>query len=266
MTTTTHAFVVPAYGHSPHLRDCLASLSAQEKRSSIVLCTSTPFEGLEALCEEFGARLVSHGPNRGIAHDWNVALGEAGTDWVTLAHQDDIYLPDFVQRTTALVERHPDAILAFTDYEEMDGNGVRSRSMPLRIKRWLVEGGMWAREQAAGRWSKTNLLRFGCSIACPTVTLRRETIPEGVRFDGRYRVNLDWDFWLRLAREVPGSFVCDRGILMRHRIHESSETTAGIVDGVRAREDLELFNRLWPGPVARLLAHAYGMSYSYNRS
>lgn len=266
MTDTTHAFVVPAYGHSPHLRDCLASLAGQEKQSPVVLCTSTPFEGLDALCEEFGVRVVRHGPNKGIAHDWNVSLTQAQTDWVTVAHQDDVYLPGFVERTMALVERHRDAVLAFTDYEEMDSNGVRARTLPLRIKRWLVECGMWGREHVPSRWSKTNLLRFGCSIACPTVSLRRAAIPEGIRFDERYRVNLDWDFWLRLAQEVPGGFVCDRAILMRHRIHESSETTAGIVDGVRAREDLELFSRLWPGPVARLLAHAYGMSYSYNRS
>ena len=261
-----HAFVVPTYGKSPYLEACLDSLVSQTQPSRVVIITSTPFNEIERVADRYGASLYVHGPNRGIAHDWNVALTQAQTDWVTVAHQDDVYLPSFVERTMALAGRHQDAILAFADYEEMDSNGVRPRTLPLRIKRWLVEYAMWGREHVPGRWSKTNLLRFGCSIGCPTVSLRLAAIPEGIRFDERYRVNLDWDFWLRLAQEVPGGFVCDRAILMRHRIHQSSETTAGIVDGVRTREDLELFNRLWPGPVARLLAHAYGMSYSYNRS
>lgn len=266
MTSPSHAFVVPAYRHSPHLRECLASLVAQERRSPVVVCTSTPFEGLDELCGEFDAQVVRHEPNRGIAHDWNIALSNAGAEWVTLAHQDDVYLPEFAGRTMALVDRHPGAILAFSDYEEMGSEGVRPRTLALRIKRCLVEAGMWGREHVADRWSKTNLLRLGCSIACPAVTLRRTAIPETLRFDERYRVNLDWDFWLRMATEVRGGFVCERRVLMRHRIHESSETTAGIVDGVRAREDYELFSRMWPAPVARLLARAYGVSYYYNQS
>lgn len=266
MNTISHCVVVPAYGQSPYLRDCLASLAAQTRPSPVLVCTSTPFDGMDALCDQFGARVMRHSPNRGIAHDWNVALAQARGEWVTIAHQDDVYLPRFVERTVALVERHPGAILAFTDYEEMDNDGVRPRALPLRVKRWLIECGMWGREHAPSRWSKTNLLRFGCAIGCPTVSLRRTAVPEGIKFEERYRVNLDWDFWLKLAQETPGSFVSDRSVLMRHRIHDRSETTAGILDGVRAREDQELFSRMWPGPVAKMLARAYGTSYSYNRS
>ena len=73
----SHTFVIPAYGHSVHLRDCLASLRAQTRPSRIVIATSTPFDGLEALAAEFSAELVTHGPNAGIGHDWNFALEQA---------------------------------------------------------------------------------------------------------------------------------------------------------------------------------------------
>ncbi len=262
----SHAFVIPAYGNSPFLEQCLSSLAAQSRRSEIIVCTSTPFDGLDALCERYAAKVVRHGPNQGIAHDWNTALASTTAEWVTIAHQDDVYLPVFAERSLALVQRYPDAIMVFTGYAEAHAKGPRSPSMAMWIKRALVEAALFGRRRAPGRVSKTNLLRFGCPIGCPAVSLRVGAIPEQIRFDGRYRVNLDWDFWLRLAQQVPGSFLCERKVLMHHRIHEASETTAGIVDGARAREDYELFTRMWPHPMAKLLARAYRLSYSYNKS
>lgn len=259
-----HAFVVPSYRESVHLRDCLASLRDQQHRSPVVVCTSTPYDGLAQLCEEMGAQLVSHSPNRGIAHDWNMALDSVEAEWVTIAHQDDIYLPGFASRTMRMVERNPEAILVFTGYQEMDERGVRRTGTPLRIKRILIEMAMLGRERVTTRFARTNLLRFGCPIPCPSVTLRKRALPDGFRFDPGFRVNLDWDFWLRLAQEVEGAFACDRIALMHHRIHRGSETTFGIVDGVRSREDRELFGRVWPGPLASIIARAYARSYHYN--
>lgn len=259
-----HTFVVPSYGHSAHLRECLASLRNQRLRSRVVVCTSTPFDGLAQLCDEMGAQLVCHSPNRGIAHDWNIALDSVDAEWVTIAHQDDIYLPEFASRTMRMVERHPGAILVFTGYQEMDERGVRARGTPLRIKRILIEMAMLGRESVTTRFARTNLLRFGCPIPCPSVTLRKRALPSGFRFDPAFRVNLDWDFWLRLAREIDGAFACDREALMRHRIHPDSETTSGIACGIRSREDRELFSRVWPAPLASVVARAYARSYHYN--
>ncbi|WP_454259129.1 hypothetical protein [Pseudoxanthomonas mexicana] len=48
---------------------------------------------------------------------------------------------------------------------------------------------------------------------------------------------------------------------MLHRIHAGSETSDGVRAGVRAREDLAMFQRVWPAPIARVLAHLYAVSY-----
>ena len=121
-----HAFVVPAYGQSPYLRDCLASLRAQTRPSPIAISTSTPSRWLADQAAEFGATLVEHGPNQGIGHDWNQAFAAAPAEWVTLAHQDDLYLPHFAEETLRRVDRHPDAVLVMTDYGELAGAAARS--------------------------------------------------------------------------------------------------------------------------------------------
>lgn len=264
----THCFVVPAYGDSPHLRACLDSLRAQTRRSPIVLCSSTPHAALQALADEYGARLVLHSPNAGIGHDWNAALEhvsseQAEIEWVTLAHQDDIYLPEFTQRTLAAAARQPQAVMVMTGYGEWIGNGAtggrpRLLSPMLLIKRMLLELGFLGRGAVANPAAKRRLLRFGCPIPCPAVTLRTRT---GLRFREDLKVNLDWEAWLRLAAQ-PGAFAYVRQTLMLHRIHAGSETSDGIRAGARAREDLMMFRAQWPAPIARVLARAYAMSYA----
>ncbi|RPD87780.1 glycosyltransferase family A protein [Luteimonas sp. 100069] len=254
-----HSFVIPAYGCSPHLVECLESLKSQTAQGSeIVLCTSTPSDDLSRLAERFSVSLRVHGPNGGIGRDWNAALDCASRGWVTIAHQDDVYLPDFVKLTMAAVERTPKASLVMTGYSEMLEGRVRERSKMLRIKSVLLELGFLGRHAVAAQSSKTRLLRFGCPVACPSVTLGPPL--SKLRFREDLRVDLDWEAWIRAAL-LPGAFCYVRERLMLHRIHGASETTAGVRDGARAREDAEMFGTLWPAPVARLLARAYALSY-----
>ena len=254
-----HTFVVPAYGQSPHLRACLDSLSRQTLPSSIVIATSTPHDGLASIAGEFDARLAVHAPNAGIGRDWNFALAQASTSWVTLAHQDDIYLPEFTEQTLALGNAHPAATLVLTGYRERAGEAVRTNTTMLLVKRLLLELGFLGRNAISSRGAKLRLLRFGCPIPCPAVTLNMALLGN-LRFREDLKVNLDWEAWTRLAR-LEGTFAYAREPLMLHRIHATSETSAAIRQGVRAAEDRLMFDALWPRPIARLLARAYTLSY-----
>jgi glycosyltransferase involved in cell wall biosynthesis len=256
---TRHGFVVPAYGESPHLRECLDSLARQTQRSTVVIATSTPHEGLAAIADEFGARLAVHAPNAGIGSDWNFALAQARTPWVTLAHQDDVYLPTFTERSLALADTRPDLALVLTGYGELLGTDTRTTTPMLLVKRALLELGFLGRGAVSNPGAKLRLLRFGCPIPCPSVTLNMALL-DGLRFREDLKVNLDWEAWMRLAR-ADGAFAYAREPLMLHRIHATSETSAAIRQGVRAVEDRMMFDALWPRPIARLLARAYTLSY-----
>lgn len=255
----SHGFVVPAYGQSPHLRDCLVSLRAQSLPSPVLIATSTPHPGLEALAREFDATLAVHPSGGGIGRDWNFALSQTTTRWVTVAHQDDVYLPAFAETTLRLARAHPAATLVLTGYAELVDGVVRSATPMLWIKRLLLELGFLGRPAVVSRAAKRRLLRFGCPIPCPAVSLRMDG--DGPRFREDLRVNLDWEAWLRLAAS-PGAFAYSRDRLLLHRIHGGSETSAGVREGVRAREDRMMFESMWPAPIARLLARAYALSYA----
>lgn len=253
-------FVVPAYGRSPHLDACLASLRAQTLPARVVISTSTPWAGLEAIAARHGAELSVHGPNAGIGRDWNAALACSTSTWTTIAHQDDLYDPAYAARVAAAGDAVPDALIVFTDYAERLGDARLADTALLRTKRRLLELGFLGRDVATTVAAKRRALRFGSAIPCPAVTFHRRAL-DGFRFREDLRVALDWAAWLELAAR-PGAFVWVREPLMEHRIHAASETSAGLSDGTRRREDWELLTRLWPRPVARLIQAGYARAYA----
>jgi glycosyltransferase involved in cell wall biosynthesis len=259
MSACVHSFVVPTYGRSPHLEDCLQSLRSQALRSVVVVVTSTPFEGIEALCAAHDARLVVHGPNRGIGDDWNRALEAATTPLVTVAHQDDIYLPRYSAEMVDAYRRNPEAAFFFSDSGEITEDGApRDGGINLRIKRLLVSAAFLGRRTASGPLARRVLLGLGNAVVCPSVTLNLGAAP-GFRFREDLRTNMDWLAWLDLSERAPIAHLPHR--LMDHRVHTRSETARCLDDGSRRDEDALVFGRLWPAPVAALIGRCYSRSY-----
>jgi hypothetical protein len=83
------------------------------------------------------------------------------------------------------------------------------------------------------------------------------------KFSEKYKVSLDWDAWLRMSA-MYGRFVFVPKILVKHRIHPDSATTEGIRANVRQTEDFEIYRRIWPAFIARLLSKFYAGSYKSN--
>lgn len=256
----THTFMVPAYRESPFLCDCLRSLKAQTVESDIVITTSTPNEFLKKTAADFGVRLIINDAPPSIATDWQFALDQCQSQYVTLAHQDDVYYPTYTER---LLERMEKSVIAFSDYEEIVEKDHRRDTPMLSIKRLLLWPFLFTRYLSRPK-TKRLVLKFGSAICCPSVMYNREKM-EGFRFDPAYEVSLDWDSWLRLT-EAPGSFSYVNSVLMAHRIHADSETTKMIHSKRRYEEDYRMFSRLWSPSMARALSRFYARSTDSNRA
>lgn len=259
MAKATHTFVVPAHGRSIHLQDCLESLAKQRLPSEVVVSTSTPFYDIEDLCQKYGASLSIHSPNRGIGHDWNAALHAGTGELVTVAHQDDIYLPDFSQEVVAAHGRRPRSALYFCNACEVTENGSRRvGDTNNSIKQKMIALAYSGRDTVADALSRRLLLGFGNPIVCPAVTINRRVAGE-FRFREDLRTNMDWFAWLELSDVGAVTRINKR--LMCHRVHADSETARCLDDGVRRAEDEMVFRQLWPSPLASVLARLYSRSY-----
>lgn len=259
-----HAFVICAYGCSPHLEDCILSLKNQELAGSrILLATSTPSPFIEQAAGRHGLPLHINSTRAGIGEDWDFALSQGDARFVTIAHQDDTYHPAYTKAMAGALARHPGALLAFTDYSEHEPGGPRRPNINMRIKRLLCELAFLGREAITGAAAKRRLFALGNPVCCPSVTLHRALLPR-FRFSPVLKTNLDWEAWARLADE-PGGFVYVREPLVSKQIHAASETSVTIGNRTREQEDRIMLERFWPTLLAGSLLRLYRLSYRANR-
>lgn len=253
-----HGFVVLAYGQSRFLEGCLASLKSQVHPSGMMIATSTPSVWLEDVARTSGIPLLVNPVRDRIGSDWNFALSQAPWPLVTLAHQDDLYLPNFSARTIGVIDRNSDAGLAFTGHGEIaDAGQHRTRGV------WLVKQVLSV--LFAGRHERIEglrrqlLLSFGNPIGCPTVTFNR-TVLSDFRFDTELTNCLDWEAWWRLHLLNTPFVQCPARLVLR-RYNEQSATWRGVRNGERSREDALMFNKIWPQPISTMLSWIYGGGY-----
>ena len=252
-------FVIPAYGDSPFLEDCISSLKNQSVKATIILATSRPTQFIEGIATNHNLPLKINPASGSIAADWNFALQQGGDQLVVLAHQDDVYREDYSFQVMKIFQRHPDLGIAFSDCSEMI-NGVEYQ-YPKRelIKRMLRKFAFFRAQVVRTPAAKYRLLCLGCPIPCPSVVFNRTVIPE-FRFSADFVINLDWDAWTRISNfAAPIGYI--RGNLVMHRIHAESETQAALRDNRRSDEDMRMFLRFWPQSIAKMLHFFYGRGY-----
>jgi len=249
-----HTFVIMAHKESPYLKECIDSLKAQTAESEILISTSTPSPLLSELSESYSIPLIINNSGNGIASDWSFAFRSCTSRYITLVHQDDIYMPEYTAACLAGARRNTDSLISFTDYSELSGKKTINMSTNLIIKKMLLSAFLF-KESVNSPYLKRGIVSFGNPIPCPSVMYNREHIGD-FEFSEEFCCNMDWDAWLRLS-ERNGSFVYVKKVLMAHRIHKDSQTSLQVEKNVRRREDDRIFERLWPLPFARVLAALY---------
>lgn len=264
-SATDHVFAVCAYGESPYIEDCIASLERQTQRSRVIICTATPGAYLDDIARRHGLRVcVNRGPH-GIAEDWNFAYAQADAPLVTLAHQDDVYEPEYLARVLARINRARRPMICFTDYYELrDGEKAFADTIKnLKIKE-LALSPLRIAALEDSRWVRRRILSLCDPICCPAVTYVKPNLPE-VLFESHFASDLDWQAWEKLSR-LKGGFCYIHAPLMGHRIHEESTTTQVIGDdNGRSAEDLEMYMKFWPKPIARWINRAYSAGQDSNK-
>jgi GT2 family glycosyltransferase len=117
---------------------------------------------------------MSDGINRGFL--------KATGDWVMWLNTDDYLLPGALARVKKYAVQRPEADVIYGDTHFVDAQGGL-----LRVKR---EHG----------FDPQVLLFYGCYIQSTATFLRRSIISAGQLLDIEYRVCMDFEYYLRLAR------------------------------------------------------------------
>jgi hypothetical protein len=259
-----HTFVILAYKESKYIEDCIISLLSQSIKSKVIISSSTPSEYLKILSNKYKIKLILNPFRENLSNDWNYALKQADTPLITLAHQDDIYLKDYTENILNHYRKYPKSLIYFTDYSEIieKKEQVKTFNINILIKKALLFPFVFKKNINSSKLKKLILI-FGNPVSCPTVTYNLLNLGEFM-FSDEFKVNLDWDAWLRLV-DKAGSFTYISKKLMYHRLHRDTETNNSIHSGIRSKEDKYIFYNLWPKHIAFLLYKIYSLSESNNR-
>jgi glycosyltransferase involved in cell wall biosynthesis len=142
----------------------------------------------------------------GISNAMNVGVQHATGDLIIHLHGDDFFMdPTVVARMVAIFENSPDTPWIFGRIANVvDGQ--------IEQQRWLMP-----------MYSYRRLLK-GNFIAHPAVFIRRELFVKSKGFDCSLKYAMDYDLWLRLAKDAPPKFVDI--VVSAFRCHPGSASTA----------------------------------------
>ena len=257
-----HTFVVLAYKESIDLERCIKSVLNQKYKSKVLIATSTPNKYIENLSKKYKLNLVVNKNAKGrIGDDFDFAIKCSNTELITIAHQDDFYNYDYSYEIINKYKESPDSIILFTDYYELRNNKKIYNNTNLKIKRFLLMPLKYS-FNSNKKWAKRFVIKFGNAISCPTVTFNKKKMIFPV-FDCDLKCNVDWNAWEKLSKN-KGSFSFINKPLVGHKISDDTTTTKIINDGIRTKEDLEIYKRFWPEWIARILNKFYKNSEKSN--
>ncbi len=259
-----HTFVVLAYKESDKLEECIKSVLNQSKKTNVVIATSTPNKHIDKLAKKYKLEIKKNpNPGKGIGYDFDFASNCVDSELITIAHQDDIYEKEYAEKVIEMYKKFPKATIIFTDYYEIKENKKEYTNTNLKIKRILLFPLRFNRISKF-KFIKRSALRFGTAIGCPAVTFVTKNVPED-KFKCELKSNVDWYAWEKLSK-LKGNFIYIKEKLMGHRISEETTTTAIINDGIRTKEDLIMFKKFWPTPIAKLINKFYSLAEKNNSS
>lgn len=260
-TMKKHIYAVCAYKESPYLEECIQSIKEQTVSSEILVATSTPNSYIEKICKKYNLSMYVNEGEKGITQDWNFAYKMADAEMVTIAHQDDVYLPNYTEEIMSMAECATKPLILFTDYAELRNGEMVKKNKLLKVKRIMLFPlrfkCFWN-----SRFVRRRILSLGSPIACPAVTYVKKNLPETI-FQAGFRSDEDWEAWEMLSRR-KGAFAYTNQIGMCHRIHEESETSVILGDNARTEEDFIMFCKFWPKSIAKILTKLYSTSEKSN--
>ena len=260
-----HTFAICAYKESPYLESCIKSLKNQSLHTNIIIVTSTPNDHIKDLAGKYELPYYVNPGEGGITQDWNFGYKCAKeiyhSKYITIAHQDDLYEKEYLVNALDRLDHSKRPLIFFSDYFEVRNNKKVSSNRLLKVKRIMLLP-LRIRTFAGSGWVRRRILSMGSPICCPSVTFAVEQMPEVV-FENHFRACEDWEAWEKLSK-LKGDFLYCPEMLMGHRIHEESETSAIIGDNKRTLEEYEMFRKFWPEPIAKMISGIYAKGQESN--
>lgn len=200
--------IIPTYNRTDYLSKTLKSINDQtfQDFEIIVVDDGTPGDENEKLCSEFSKVRYFKIPNSGgPARPRNTGLYEATGEYIAFVDDDDIWLPNKLEKQVKILEDNSDYGLVHSPCRVIDGLGNETGKVIGNSKSSKEKHG-WVFERMIGNWT----------LMMPTVTLRKEILKNTGIFNENIPPALeDVEFFSRLAFYTKFYFLEEPLVLYR---------------------------------------------------
>lgn len=206
---------LPTFNRAALLQDCLESIIGQTRRDIEILvgdnCSPDDTAAVVAGFDDRRITYIKRPQNIGAVPNINDLLTRARGRYVVIAHDDDIYQPEFLEREAALLD-------------EFSGVGmVHCAAIPMAAD-GILRGLIRAYPKTCVRPRREEFERYleGHNVVCSTVMVRRSMYESAGLWESKYEC-ADFHMWLRLALRADVGYVADP--LVYVRVHKDSWTS-----------------------------------------
>lgn len=200
--------LLTCYNHRAYLPAAVEGLRGQTFRDfeTIALDDGSTDGSREWLAQQPDLRPVFNARNLGTYATLNEGLRLAKGELVAVLNDDDVWLPEKLERQVALLDANPEVGLVHTGGGFIDGDGERTEGNPLGFRFPTFETG----DVLPG-------LVYENKIIASAALVRRECFERVGEFDESYFGSGDWNMWWRIAERYAAGFV--RAPLTLYRVH-----------------------------------------------
>ncbi len=210
---------LPVYNGERFLQQALDSILSQTFTDfDVLLYDNASTDSTERLCREYAARdprirYRRHDVNLGAGRNYNLTFLDSTGEYFKWAAHDDIMAPTFLEKCVAVLDAHPEVVVAFPKMVDIDDAG---NHMPERVTSHIPRAERGASVSAYTRFR--NLIRLDYTIE-EIFGLIRSNILRKTKLFLSYS-DSDRNLLAELAlygplREVPE-------VLFYHRLHAGS--------------------------------------------
>ncbi len=255
----TVSVIIPTYQRAHLVSQTIESVLAQTYTDYeiIVVNDGSPDNTKEVLAS-FGDQItVIHQENQGLSAARNAAIMAARGRYIAFVDDDDLWLPNKLEKQIACLESNPNIGLVYSDVFSFNEEGVF--------------GEPWLKASPPPPVLHSWILFVRNFIPVLTVVVRRECLDEVGLFDQAMVPCDDYDMWLRIIEKFPFHFLNEPLALYRQSANSMSKNEEQMLLGVmRVKE--KAFSRnpeLQKLPLMVLDAHFYNnymiIAYFYIR-
>lgn len=155
-------------------------------------------------------RLVCNESNLGQAGSLNRGLELARGKYIARMDQDDICLPDRLQKQVDFLDRRPDITVVATWIYMIDSDGRKTGPWGVKMDDY-------------GTFVSSLLMAQGCPFCHPSIMFRREAVSHVGGYDETFAPCEDFELWVRLAMSQYKACIIPEPLLM-FRLHKEQQS------------------------------------------